>query len=130
MRRGPFHRCTTALLLVISLLFSQLVLAGYVCPAASGPESMQSMEARMAAGEPCKEAGPVQPVLCHQHATNAAQAVDPLKAATPSLPSLIQVLALPALDLSAEAQGLPLSAEPEVHPPPGPLFLSTLRFRV
>ena len=121
------HRFLTALLVVMSLLFSQLALANYVCP---GEQDGSAMAQRMAAGEPCQGMESGQTALCQQHATAASQAVDHLKVLTPTLPALAQALFLPVLDLAARAPTLPLSAQLEPHPPPGPLFLSTLRLRV
>ena len=59
-------RCLTSLLLVVALLFSQLALASYVCPALSADERMSET---MASGMPCDGDDPSMPVLCHQHAT-------------------------------------------------------------
>ncbi|WP_172222153.1 hypothetical protein [Caenimonas soli] len=127
MFRRPSRRFLTTFLVVVSLLFSQLALANYVCP---GEQDMAAMAEMMAAGEPCEGMDAAQPVLCHQYSASAAQAVEQLKVVTPTLPALVQVLFLPVLNLSAQALALPVSAEPEVRPPPDPLFLSTLRLRV
>ncbi len=123
--RRPF-RCLTGFFLVLSLLFSQLALANYVCPGQSDRAAM----AAMTAGEPCQGMDDIQPVLCHQHGTGSSQAVEQLKAAAPTLPALVQVLFLLSPDLSSRALTLPVSGKPEVRPPPDPLFLSTLRLRV
>lgn len=128
MFRNPRrHRFLTALLVAMSLLFSQLALANYICP---GDQDGSAMTQRMAAGQPCEGMDGGQPALCHQHATAASQAVDQLKVLTPTLPALVQSLFPPVLDLAARAPTLPLSAQPEPHPPPEPLFLATLRLRV
>ena len=50
--------------MVLSLLFSQLALANYLCPAVAPPQDMATM---MAAGVPCEEIDKAQPALCHQH---------------------------------------------------------------
>ena len=127
--RLPF-RCLTGLFLVLSLLFSQLTLANYVCPGQPDRVATDAMAAMMTAGEPCHGMDDIQPVLCHQHATGSTQAVEQLKVAAPTLPSLSQILFLLAPDLSSLALALPVSGQPEVRPPPDPLFLSTLRLRV
>ena len=123
-----FRRCTTAFLVVLSLLFSQLALASYVCPGDAEAASMAGMT--MAAGEPCEGMDTAQPVLCHQHAADMSLSFEPVKLATPSLPAIVQVLLVP-LVLVAQGQALPRQARPEwQHPPPDPVFLATLRLRV
>jgi len=122
------RRCTTAFFVVLSLLFSQLALASYVCPGAAdaGPTG----EMAMAPGEPCEGMDTAQPVLCHQHAADMSLSFEPVKLATPSLPAIVQVLLVP-LVLVAQGHALPPQARPErQHPPPDPVFLATLRLRV
>jgi hypothetical protein len=127
MLRRPFHRLTTTFVVALSLLFSQLALASYVCPAQPDADAMVAM---MAAGEPCEGMDQVQPVLCHQHSAGAAQSFDAVKLPTASLPMVVQVLVLPLVLQATEAIALPASSAPEARPPPDPLFLSTLRLRV
>ena len=123
-----FRRCTTAFLVVLSLLFSQLALASYVCPGAA--DAASAAEMTMAPGEPCEGTDTAQPVLCHQHAADMSLSFEPVKLATPSLPAIVQVLLVP-LVLVAQGQALPRQARPEwQHPPPDPVFLATLRLRV
>ena len=118
----------TAFLVVLSLLFSQLALASYVCPGAAG--AMATAEMAMAPGEPCEGMDTAQPVLCHQHAADMSLSFEPVKAATPSLPAIVQVLAVPLVP-AALAEPLPRQALPErQHSPPDPVFLATLRLRV
>ncbi len=127
MRRRPFHRLTTTLFVVCALLFSQLALAGYVCPAEAEASAMAEM---MAAGEPCEGMDQAQPALCHQHAAAAAQSFAAVKLPAATRPMLVQVLALPMVLQATEAVAVPMAASPEAQPPPDPLFLSTLRLRV
>ena len=127
MARRPIHRLTTTILVVLSLLFSQLALAGYVCPGQSDAEAMAAM---MAAGQPCEGMDQAQPTLCHQHATGTAQSFEAIKLPAASLPVVVQVLELPLLLDAGAAIAPPIAATPEARPPPGPLFLSTLRLRV
>ncbi|NDZ16053.1 hypothetical protein C7T35_17775 [Variovorax sp. WS11] len=117
----------TPFLVVLSLLFSQLALASYVCPGVADPAAMAEA---MASGEPCEGMDKAQPVLCHQYATSAPQSVEQAKAATPSLPAIVQVLILPAVLDAASTTALGGTAAPEARPPPEPVFLSTLRLRV
>ena len=113
--------------MVVSLLSSQLALASYVCPATQAAESMS---AAMTSGAPCEGMDAAAPVLCHQHAVDAAQSFELAKLATPTLPMVIQLLVLPVRLDSAQAVALPSSGRAEIRPPPDPVFLQTLRLRV
>ncbi|QNK67050.1 hypothetical protein H7F35_28405 [Variovorax sp. PAMC26660] len=127
MRRTSFHRCMTAFLVVLSLLFSQLALASYVCPGVPDTSSMAQM---MATGEPCEGMDMAQPVLCYQHAADMSLSFEPVKLATPSLPAIVQMVVMP-LVLVSLGHALPVQAQPErQHPPPDPVFLATRRLRV
>ena len=127
MNRYRLQRCTTAIFVVLSLLFSQLALAMYVCPGATDTVVMADMAA---AGLPCDGMDEAQPTLCHQHSAGAAQSFEAVKVPVPSLPAIVQVLIVPlALD-AADAVDVPRATALELRPPPNPLFLSTLRLRV
>lgn len=125
--RRHFLGYRTIVLVVVSLLFSQLVLAAYVCPARTDPAAMAEM---MATGMPCEGADAAQPALCHQHAVDVARLFELAQAASPSLPAVIQVLLIPAAPDLNDAVALPPAAAQEARPPPEPIFLSTLRLRV
>lgn len=123
------RRFGTALLVVVSLLFAQLALANYVCPTGA-PETETVME--MTSGEPCEgmasDASPQ--ALCHQHCAEVPQSLDAVKVPAVSLPAVVQVLTVPVrLDLAARAAESDAAAG-DAHPPPEPVFLSTLRLRV
>lgn len=128
MARPRFlHRCVTAVLLVISLLFSQLALASYVCPGMPDAAAMAEM---MAAGEPCEGMDAAQPVLCHQHSADMALSFEPVKVAAPTLPAVLHVLVVPPV-LASESQRLPPRVlHPDERPPPDPVYLETRRLRV
>ena len=123
------RRISTAVLVVLSLLFSQLALANYVCPTGTAGEPAVM---DMAPGQPCEgmASDQEQPVLCHQHCTNAPQSFDAVKLPSVSLPAVVQVLVVPlAIDPAAqEAQAY--AGEGDAQVPPEPVFLSTLRLRV
>ena len=126
LRRHRF-RLPTTLFVVLSLLFSQLALALYVCPQQSNAEAMVAM---MEAGQPCEGMDPDQPVLCHQHAADPAKTFEAVKLPAAAQPAVVQVLELP-LVLEAQAlRAVPATATSEAQPPPDPIFLSTLRLRV
>ena len=127
MTRRRVHRLTTAFFVVLSLLFSQLALANYVCPRQSDTTAMAAM---MAAGEPCERVDQAQPTLCHQHCAGAAQTFEVVKLPTASLPAVLQVLVVPLVLDANEAIALPIAVTAQARPPPDPLFLATLRLRV
>jgi hypothetical protein len=127
MARQRLHRLTTTLLMVLSLLFSQLALASYVCPKQADAAAMVSM---MQAGVPCEGMDMDQPALCAEHSSSAAQSFEAVKVPTASLPAVVQMLELPLVLDATEAAAVPPAATTEAKPPPDPLFLSTLRLRV
>ena len=125
MARRSAQRMTTTLFVVLSLLFSQLALANYVCPRQADATAMVAM---MEAGMPCEGMDPQQPALCHQHAVDLAKTFEAVKLPSVWLPVVVQILELPPeLDVSA-ANAVRWTLTPQ--PPPDPLFLSTLRLRV
>ena len=125
--RRHFLGCKTVVFVVLSLLFSQMALAAYVCPVQANPAGMTEM---MAAGMPCDGADAAQPALCHQHGVDLQRLFELAQVACPTLPSVIQVLLIPATSDAEDAVALPPASTPEARPPPDPIFLSTLRFRV
>lgn len=127
MFRRSTRRLTTTFFVVLSLLFSQLALARYVCPQQSDPTAMAAM---MAAGVPCEGMDQDQPGLCAEHSSSTVQSFEAVKVPTVSLPMLVQVLELPPVPDAGEAATIPVAATTEAQPPPDPLFLSTLRLRV
>lgn len=127
MDRRPFHRLTTTFIVVMSLLFSQLALASYVCPQEA---NVRAIATRMEAGSPCEGMDQQQPVLCHQHTSDAGQSFEASKLPAVPRPAVVMVLVLPVLLDADEAQALLVAELPEARPPPDPLFLSTLRLRV
>jgi hypothetical protein len=130
MLRRPFHRLTTTFFVVLSLLFSQLALANYVCPGQASASATAAMAEMMAAGQPCEGMDEAQPVLCHQHSASAAQSFEAVKLPAASLPMIVQVVVMPWVLQAFEVEALPVASAPEARPPPDPLFLSTLRLRV
>lgn len=119
-------RCLTSWFVVVALLFSQLALASYICPGQSAAERMSD---GMASGLPCDGDDPSMPVLCHQHATDASQSFEMAKVASPTLPTVVQMLVVPSLLDWAKPLVVPFGERPEAQPPPDPLFLQTLRLR-
>ena len=127
MLRRPRLRLTAAIFVAMSLLFSQMAMASYRCPAEIQAAAMAEMAA---SGMPCEGMDKAQPALCHEHAASAPQSLEAGKLPVASLPMVVQVLELPFVPDAAEAATLPFASTPEARPPPDPLFLSTLRLRV
>jgi hypothetical protein len=127
MLRRPLHRLTAAFFVVMSLLFTQLAMAGYSCPAEARAAAMAEMAS---SGMTCDSMDTAQPALCHQHSTSAPQSFEAIKLPVASLPMIVQALELPLVLDAADAVPTPFASTPEARPPPHPLFLSTLRLRV
>ena len=127
MLRRTLHRLTAAFFVVMSLLFSQLAMASYSCPAEAHSAAMAEM-AR--SGVPCDSLDKAQPALCHEHSTSAPQSFEAVKLPVALLPMVVQVLELALVLDAADAVVRPFASTPEARPPPQPLFLSTLRLRV
>lgn len=127
MSRRLFRRLTTTFCVVLSLLFAQLALANYVCPA---QQTAAAMAERMAAGEPCEGMDAEQPALCAQFSAGAPQSLDTVKVPAVAAPLLLQLFVLPFTLLPAHAQVNRWTAVPRARPPPAAVFLATLRLRV
>lgn len=127
MIRHRARRLATAFIAVLSLLFSQLALASYVCP---GQPDVAAMAAMAEAGVPCEGMDSEQPVLCFQYAADAAQTFEAVKVPVAGQPAVVQVLELPLAPGDRAARAVPPPAPLEARPSPGPLFLATLRLRV
>lgn len=128
MLHRRLHRLGTTFVVMLTLLFSQLALAQYVCPQEADVEAMAAM---MATGQPCEGVDQDQPVLCHQHSADPAKTFESVKLPVVGQPAVMQVLEVPpALEAQAARAVIPAAATSEAQPPPAPLFLSTLRLRV
>ena len=127
MSRRRLHRLTAAFFVVLSLLFSQLALASYVCPGQSDAEAMAAMAE---AGIPCEGMDQAQPVLCHQHSADPARTFEAVKLPAAAQPAIVQVLELPPALEAAAVTAVSEAATSVAQPPPDPIFLATLRLRV
>jgi len=127
MSRRFVTRLGSAFIVVLSLLFSQLALANYVCPAEADAIAMTTM---MASGQPCRDMDRGQPALCHEHGAASPQSFDPIKTPAATSPMLVQMLELPLVPEVDAAVAAPVDDPRDARPPPEPLFLSTLRLRV
>ena len=126
-RPRSLHQLGTTFIVVLSLLFSQLTLASYVCPAQA---DVAAMAEAMAAGEPCEGMDAAQPVLCHQYSAGMPLSFEPVKVATPSLPAVLHVVVLPLLAPIEGRQLIPRRPQAKERPPPDPVYLETRRLRV
>lgn len=101
-------RCLVAKLLMASLLFLQLAVAVYACPALS-PASDASMSVAMADDMPmngCTIDDPAQPNLCKQHCEQNSQVLDqspPAVLVVPILPLLAVVDSEPGFRYAVSA---------------------------
>lgn len=86
-------RRVVACLTLLSLLFTQLALAAYVCPAS--PAVMASVGAELALSHieatPCHQQDKDQPALCHAHAADAGSKLSLDKPNTPDVPAFLPV---------------------------------------
>lgn len=95
MTRNRRNRLLTAFFALVSLLFMQLAVAGYVCP--GGADSKVAEISAMAeAGLPCAQSmtptmDDVQPNLCQAHCQAGQQTADKYE-----LPAPVAAAALPA----------------------------------
>lgn len=122
-RRSTFK---TSVLVVLSLVFSQMALASYVCPAQVPTPAVMEM----APGMPCDGMDAAEPALCHQHCADPGQVAQPAQVVAPSLPAIVQVLFAPMVLRALDAVAVPPTSSAEAQPPPDPIFLATLRLRV
>ncbi len=92
MRLTRPSRLITALIVLISMLFMQLAVAGYACPSFNPAPLSESMSMSMPmdgdqAMSGCENRDKSQPNLCHAHAQNANQSLD--KSAMPHVPPFL-----------------------------------------
>lgn len=126
------HRLITVLFALISLLFMQLAVAQYVCPAAASNTTEGGMV--MADGTPCAGAMSMamdaeQPTLCHAHCQADKQSFDKFE-----LPPLVAISALPAnftLSVVIPAfSGAALQAPHLMHATAPPVAIQNCCFRI
>ena len=94
MTRSRRHRLITALFVLVSLLFMQLAVASYACPAVASKVAEVAVMAE--AGMPCVQSMSLnmddeQPNLCQAHCQTGQQTAD-----RHELPSPVAIGALPA----------------------------------
>jgi hypothetical protein len=105
MKPSRATRVFAAVIAVISLLFTQIALASYVCPGTAIPGSVTMMEAgqNMAGMDHCSGMDKAQPTLCHEHNHGGQQSLDkpdlpkvpPFHAVGPMLTVVVPGIAAP-----------------------------------
>ena len=127
------HRLVTVFFTLVSLLFMQLAVAGYVCPNHGMNGTAESNTATAHAGMPCAESmvagiDTAQPGLCQAHCQSDQQS-----ASTYVLPVLPEVPAMAPdfskLGTSLVSQGVPLQAPLLLRTTAPPLSVRNCCFR-
>ena len=136
MKLSRSSRLVAAAITLFSLLFMQLAMASYMCPAESIDHDSQMVlmaEANGSATEmaACLDMDPVEPSLCHAHANADHQSLD--KHSVPS-PQPFMAAGSWVLPSPAELAPPPLSASPEAtsltHANAPPLAIRNCCFRI
>jgi len=133
MRPSRATRLIAAVIAVISLLFTQLALASYVCPDASvqAPRMAMAMKAGMAGMSHCAAMDKAQPGLCLAHGHADHQSLD--KPDLPQIPpfqALGQILTVVAPDLGARAPAFVSSGPALARATAPPLAIRYCCFRI
>ncbi len=132
MPRNSHQRLITVLFAMVSLLFMQLAVASYVCPASGSKVSEAAAMAE--AGMPCAESmaftmDDQQPNLCHAHCQAGQQSADKYQ-----VPSVVFIGGLPA-DFSLQIampvfSEAPLQASHLQRPTSPPVAIRNCCFRL
>ena len=127
-------RLIAALLALVSMLFMQLVLAGYVCPQASVDTSASGMVIMptMVSDMPgCDQMDTVQPSLCHASVHAVHQSLDKheLPPVSPFVPAAMS-LVLVQLVVPTSAVAFALDTARQTGAPPPPLAIRNCCFRI
>jgi hypothetical protein len=104
MKPSRSTRFVAAVIAVISLLFTQLALASYVCPGTTMPErmTMAAVDNGMSGMDHCTGMDKAQPTLCHAHNHS-----DPQSLNKPDLPSVLPFLVIgPVLSVVLHDDGV------------------------
>nr|WP_295769121.1 hypothetical protein [Rhodoferax sp.] len=128
------HRLFTALVALVSLLFVQLAVAGYVCPVSiSGiaqSASVSSHAGMSCAGSP-SEAGmdDAQPALCYAHCQSDQQSADTYQLPDlPVMPAITPIFG--QLDVISTSRGVPRQATLIQRTSGPPLSVRNCCFRI
>jgi len=127
-------RIIGAVLALVSMLFMQLALAGYMCPKINGVTSPPQVLAisTMAADMPeCAEADKTQPSLCQASAHTVQQSLDKheLPSIQPFAPTTIFLILVHVI-VSPPANSFELTTVRQSGAPPPPLSIRNCCFRI
>ena len=127
-------RIIAAVLVLVSMLFMQLVLAGYVCPKSNADEPMSktaSMAITATEMPGCEQMDVAQPSLCHANAHTVQQSLDKheLPAVQPFIPSTISVVLANVIAPTA-LNFFDLNTARQSGAPPLPLAIRNCCFRI
>jgi len=132
MKLSRPSRLVAAVIAVISLLFTQLALASYVCPGMNMPErAVMTVDADMASMPNCTGMDKAQPNLCHAFGHTGHQSLD--KPDLPQIPpfhpiTLIQTIVPPYAAAPLFSTVFP--APSLAHATAPPLAISHCCFRI
>lgn len=127
-------RLVAALLALVSMLFMQLVLAGYVCPKASADVPMSGMvpmSATAAEMPGCEQTDIAQPSLCHAsaHAVNQSLDKHELPSVQPFVPAAMS-LVLVHVVVRSPSNPVELNTARQSGGPAPPLAIRNCCFRI
>jgi hypothetical protein len=132
MKMTRFSRLLAAGIALFSLLFMQLAVAAYVCPASGTGSPAASVMAIDQSMPGCQgmQANQPAPALCAAHCDHAPQSAD-----TPSMPAIAPfVQAALCVVLPAHAGARPVASLPDGFPPAAtgapPLIIRNCCFRI
>ena len=129
------HRLVTVFFALVSLLFMQLAVAGYVCPNEGMSGAAESNTAMAHAGMPCAESmdtavvmDNAQPGLCQAHCQSDQQSASTyVLPVLPEMPAMTPDFSKPGTSLVS--QGVPLQAPLLLRTTAPPLSVRNCCFR-
>ncbi len=136
MKLSRPSRFVAAMVALISLLFAQLAVAAYVCPAIEMAQAMEMASLSVAAMDhqlmpDCDQVDQEHPNLCHAHAQAGKQSLD--KPDVPHVSPSVAILLVPSikgLDLSHRVVSLDADASSLAHASAPPLAIRHCCFRI
>lgn len=124
MRKNRPSRIAGAVLAIFSMLFMQLVLAGYVCPQSKGSTAVSgkpAISASMVDMPGCVQIDSGQPNLCHASAHTLDQSLDThqIPAVQAFVPATISLVLVPTtVPIASNLRKLNTVSQSGAPPPP------------
>lgn len=129
------HRLFTVLVALVSLLFMQLAVSGYVCPAGMSGLKAEVIKVSAHAGMPCSgsmsetSTDDAQPALCHAHCQSDQQSADTYQLPdVPVMPAIAPVFS--QQEVLSISPGLPSQAPLLQRTTAPPLSVRNCCFRI